>query len=192
LNSSLGTGYYGIGINYKGQGTTGNYQDLPVFSDIFYNVKIGGKGGPDLYYYRGGADNCIFGSNCYMNIIDIDFIYDSTIGTNFRNNEIYSEQFGGNVIQNTFSDNIINSNFNSNLIGSSFTSNFLQGAFASNNVLSNFRNNTIKTNIQSTSFTASTYVYGDYNCEIFKRSNGTTQLSYIDGTNTVTYSVITA
>jgi hypothetical protein len=71
--------------------------------------------------------------------------------------------------------NIINDNFFNNIISSS-----------------QFRLNIIKTTVNNIDFTPATHVYGVYNCEIFTRSNSTLQLSYIDGTNTVQYSAITA
>lgn len=248
LNPSLGTGYYGQGDNYRGQGTTGNYKDLKVFDNTgedVANIECIGLGGLSIYY-RGNGDNSVFIYGGYNNkiggffvnntigdlnrsIIGDDF-YNNTLGggvyntisTGCQNNLIasqinfnnISENFSFNIIgdffqNNTFtsvysvSNNIIDAGFQlnkisvifqNNTIGGTFVNNLIDGGFLYNTVGSNFRYNIIKmgSDIVSVDFSSATHVYGSYTCEIFRRSNGTNQLSYIDGTNTVQYTSITA
>jgi hypothetical protein len=56
----------------------------------------------------------------------------------------------------------------------------------------NFQRNQIDYSPTSTDFTLATHVYADYTCTIFKRSNGTLRLSYIDGTDTIQYTNVNA
>jgi hypothetical protein len=55
-----------------------------------------------------------------------------------------------------------------------------------------FKSNQIYFSPTSTDFTLAIHVYADYTCTIFKRSDGTLRLSYIDGTDTIQYTAINA
>jgi hypothetical protein len=55
-----------------------------------------------------------------------------------------------------------------------------------------FQRNQIDYSPIPTDFSLATHVYGNYTCQIFRRSDGTYQLSYIDGTNTVQYAAVNA
>jgi hypothetical protein len=229
INSSLGTNYYGIGDNYLGQGTTGNFKDFKVFGNDgydLYNIKWVDLGGPDAWWYNGYSENNVFISNAYnlsigtffndntfvnSNVFDsrianffsenvissyfannvignefrsnkIDSFYNNTIGYNFSNN-IISNYCVGNTISNDFSNNTIGNNFSNNTIGNSF-SGCIIGA--------NCTNNTISNNLGGFNFTAATHIYGSYDTNLFLRSNGSPQLSYVDGTNTLQYAAINA
>jgi hypothetical protein len=297
INSSLGTGYYGQGDDYLGQGTTGNFYDFKSVGETgdVWNVTWDDMGGPDMYWYRGFNDNNVFdqfsdisidyncrnntinyfsnntvksyfknntakviyqnniksffesnriGSDFYQNTINDFFGNNSinntfqyntignsfksnTIGTNFEYNTI-GDNFGSNTVGNSFIQNIVGNNFqfntvsnsffantvgnnsSTNIIGNDFRSNTITGnlsnniigdsfqfnevsGFLSGNLIANFfQRNKIDRILLGTNFTLATHVYGDYTCQIFKRSDNTLQLSYVDGTNTVQYTAITA
>lgn len=337
VNASLGTGYYGQGDNYLGQGTTGNYKDLLSIDwkgYEIYNLEIGGQGGADMSWYNGLCDNIVFlgrstnskigtyshdntiagnfnnntignyfnyntvgkgfnsntigskfysntiGSNFYSNTIGTDFnnntignsfsnnaignsfrnntigngSYNNTIGIFFQNNTIGSgfelnnignefifntigDNFQLNDIKNQFSSNTIDFSFQRNIIGNifinnnighsfqfnnithffqynttnfAFQANIINNIFQNNNIgfaffnnqinyaivscimLNNFKDNIINRSLQVIDFSLATHVYGSYKCEIFTRSDGSSQLSYIDATNTIQYTAINA
>lgn len=191
LNASLGTGYYGQGDNYKGQSTTGNYKDyiLDPTSEVGW-INWYGSGGPDVSWYRGFNDNVVFSGDVVRSTLPINFINNTFIG-NFRANTIYCPSYGNTALG--FSNNNISESggFLNNLMGN-FIFNIISVEFQANTVLTNFQYNNIKTTVTSINFASATHVYGDYNCDIFKRSNGTIQLSYVDGTNTVQYTAVNA
>jgi len=53
------------------------------------------------------------------------------------------------------------------------------------------RKNTIKCQINSNDFSTATYVYGDYNCELFENSSNNKRLSYYDGSDVLNITNIT-
>ena len=85
-------------------------------------------------------------------------------------------------------------NFNFNTVGDNFQSNTVDNNFQSNTVGNNFQRNQIDYSPNNTDFTSvpATHVYADYTCTIFKRSDGTLRLSYIDGTDTIQYTAVNA
>jgi hypothetical protein len=211
INSSLGIGYFGQGDNYLNQGTTGNYKDFFSINwkeSDSYAIEWKSLGGPDRYWVWGYNDNVVFlrglfgskfGESFVNNTIGDNFLFNTisnnfgnnTIGDNFNNNTI-GNNFNNNTIGNNFGYNTIGNSFGSNIIGNNFGSNII-GNFFSNNTISNFFGlNSIKVSLSSANFTSATHVYGEYNCEIFRRSDNTLQLSYIDGNNTIQYTAITA
>jgi len=141
----------------------------------------------------GNEINLNFNDNTISSIFELNKIesfINNTIQGGFSNNK-----FGFACINNTigsgFQSNVIESSFSQNTIGNSFINNNINGAFFQNIVVNNFRFNDIQIDILSTNFTTSTHVYGNYTCNIFQRSNGTSRLSFVDGTDTVIYTGIT-
>ena len=135
-------------------------------------------------------NNNIVGNNFGLSSIGDNFQL-NTIGNNFYDNTV-GEFFNNNTIDSNFSFNTIGQGFNSNTIGSFFSHNTIDELFSSNIIVSQFKRNQIDYSPQSTDFTLATHVYADYTCTIFKRSNGTLRLSYIDGTDTIQYTNVNA
>jgi hypothetical protein len=148
------------------------------------------------------------GDNFYSNIIGDTFnantigngFYSNTIGNNFNGSNI-GINFNGNNIGDTFESNNIGNGFRNSSIGHAFYNNTIGIDFQYNNIGNNFEVNTIgndfrwnttKYLVVSTDFSLATHVYADYNCEIFRRSNSTLRLSYIDGSDVIQYTAITA
>jgi hypothetical protein len=146
---------------------------------IFRTNKIG-------VYFIGNT----VGEHFDNNTIGTNFLY-SSVGDNFYNNAV-GNNFFGNTIGFDAISNTIGANFTHNTIGANFTYNTVGDNFYNNDVGNNFQFNIAKVAIESVDFKdePATHVYNEYTCEIFKRSNGTLQLSYIDATNTVQYSSI--
>ena len=171
INPALTTGYWGQGDNYLGQGTTGNYIDVPSFGQNAadcYNIQWEGIGGADMYWYAGYCDNNVFlgtfydnslkyftfnntnkdnfsknttGTNFSENTLGVNFIF-NTVGNGFQTNKI-ADNFTFNTIANGFLANTIETNFSSNAIGNSFQSNTIAAAFQLNTISNNFNSNTI-------------------------------------------------
>ena len=148
-----------------------------IITEVFQNNNIGSSLEGNIL---NALISCNIKDNCDFNVVS-GSIYNSNMGVNFSVNLI-SGLFNNNNIENAFQYNKIQDNFINNNIENGFGGNYIGPIF---------RHNMIKPFLNSTNFVAATHVYGDYNCEIFKRSNGTLQLSYIDGTNTVQYAVVT-
>ena len=193
VNPSLGTGYWGIGDNYLNQGTTGNYKDFKSFGNDGYDtygIKWIDMGGADLYWYRGYNDNNVFLGNFYWNQIG-DLFRNNTIGNSFTQNTV-DTIFQNNAIKSSFQYNKIGDYFNGNTVGDNFQRNTIESFFVNNTVGNNFRSNQIDYSPQSTDFSLATHVYGDYTCNIFRRSNGTLRLSYINGSDVIQYTAVNA
>jgi len=198
VNSSLGTGYYGIGDKFStnpfgsGPATTGSYQDFKVFDNenqYASNIEWQSIGGADAYGTRGINDNNVFFGQFASTKIE-NLFSNNTIAESFYN--VIRGPFLQNVIGNNFFNNTIKFLFVNNTIGTHFQNNTIGDYFTNNTVRSYFQYNTIKAEVNSIDFSSATHVGGIYNCEIFRRSDNTLQLSYIDGTNTVQYSAINA
>ncbi len=143
INPALATGYWGQGDNYLGQGTTGNYIDVPSFGQDgydAYNIQWEGMGGADMYWYAGFTDNNVFLGSFYNNNLK-DFSYNN-IGINFYRNNIGSD-FNSNTIGDGFLYNTIGDYFNTNTIGSYFNNNTVVFNFNSNTIGNNFYYNTV-------------------------------------------------
>lgn len=181
------------------------------FSDNIIGSSFSGNTIGDLC-----ASNKI-GNVCQSNTIGTSF-QNNTIGNSFQSNVI-GNQFSSNVIFNVFNDNAIGANclantinsgtnntigttFNRNFIGADFSNNVIGNGFANNsigntfqtntNIGNNFQKNHIESGITTINFGAATHVYNNYTCNLFRRSDGTNQLSYIDNTNTVQYTAVNA
>jgi len=194
LNSSLGTGYYGIGDNYLGQGTTGNYIDvLSIPSGVGSDIVINGFGSIDAndYYSYGMCDNCVFlfgASNLHVNA---NIFYENTFYGFINNNFINGTGWFENVSKGLYFNQI--NRISRTLMGDNFRNNIINTAtFNNNKIGNNFRHNTVGFNVDGVNFMSASFVYGDYNCNIFRRSNNTLQLSYIDGSNVVQYTAVNA
>ena len=177
--------------------TTGNAFYNNTIGIIFYNNTIGN------YFYNNTIADSIFsntiGSNFFNNTIGSNF-FRNAIGDSFVNNTIGSgfvtntigNGFNNNTTGISFYNNTIGNEFNSNTIGNDFNSNTIGNDFRFNTISNTFKFNMIKYQVSSTNFSSATHVYGDYNCEIFRRSDNTLQLSYINGSNVIQYVAITA
>jgi hypothetical protein len=141
INAALGTGYYGRGDNFYGQGTTGNYKDLSVFGLDFSNIQWEGIGGPDMYWYNGYSDNNVFGNYLYLLNIE-DYFYNNTVGNSFQQNTV-GNSFQQNTVGNFFYQNTVGNSFQQNTVGDSFYNNTVGNSFQQNTVGNNFQQNTV-------------------------------------------------
>jgi hypothetical protein len=136
------------------------------------------------------SGNNTIGINFANNSIGISF-QSNSIGDNSQSNTI-GNGFNNNTIGESFNSNKIGDGFGANTIGDYFNTNTIGNSFQNNTIVNDFRWNTIKYSVLTTDFSLATHVYADYNCEIFKRSDNTLRLSYIDGSDTIQYAAITA
>ena len=161
------------------QNTIGNSFAFNIIKDGFYQNTIGNSFSIN-----------IIGDSFAFNTIENSFYY-NTIGYGFQYNII--KTMVSNSIGNYFQRNKIMDGFAYCTIQDFFSGNVITQLFTSNTIVNNFQQNIIETQLASSiDFSTATHVYGDYNCTIFKRSNGTLQLSYVNGTNIVQYTAITA
>jgi hypothetical protein len=162
INSQLGLGYWGIGDDFEGQGTTGNYADFKTFAngDGYIPTTVTWSSGPNLNSPVLGPDNVVFLESineCTLN----GTIYDSTIanmygitmGNSHNNtlgfvfNNIIGDNCYGNFI-NQFSGSTVGPEFYNNSIGS-FTDNQVGREFYGNTAGNGFGNNTISTSFHN-------------------------------------------
>jgi hypothetical protein len=186
--NDIGNGYNGNNIysdfygNLIGNGYNNNtiytsFRDN-VIGDYFDNNTIGDNtniGGFSFYLNN-------IGYYFQSNIILGTFAYNE-IGSNFQNNNI-GDGFGFGV--STSQGNKIGNYFYNNIIGEYFYNNVIADGFYSNTVVDFFQLNDVKFSLFSTDFSTATYVYGDYNCTLFKNSVLSPRLSYFDGSDTLT------
>jgi hypothetical protein len=90
----------------------------------------------------------------------------SNNGSNFVRNRIGNEFYGNEIIGSNFSLNDISNLFRYN-----------------ENIGNDFIKNTIKSEVLSIDFSTATYVYSNYNCEVFENSSNNNRLSYYDGSD---------
>jgi len=167
----------------------GNYFDGNLVGDNFENNTI-------KNYFQSNSIGNNFGGNTIRN-----YFQSNSIGNNFEDNTIRN-YFQSNTTLSNFTKNLIGSNFNNNTVNNGFQLNEIGESFQSNNILDNFysnkildgfasnanigdnfRRNIIEYNLSAIDFNTATHVYGDYNCTLFKRSDGTGRLSYYDATD---------
>lgn len=87
---------------------------------------------------------------------------------------------GSNFVRNR----IGNACYSNEIIGSNFSLNDISNSFINNqNIGDDFRKNIIKSEVQSVDFSTATYVYSNYNCEVFENSSNNNKLSYYDGSD---------
>lgn len=168
VNASLGTGYYGQGDNFLGQGTTGNYKDLYSIDWKGYdssNITINGRGGADMGFNNGYCDNNVFLGYINQTVMG-DYFYNNTIGYNFNNNTI-GNSFFSNTISSGFNTNTIDNNFYYNTIGDYFQYNTIGYNFNNNTISNTFYNNTtgagFYNNTTGADFSNNTIGYNFYN-----------------------------
>ena len=105
--------------------------------------------------------------------------------TNSPTNTTWNSYFttsnnGSNFVRNR----IANEFFGNEIIGSNFSLNDISNLFRYNeNIGNDFRKNIIKSEVQSVDFSTATYVYSNYNCEVFENSSNNNRLSYYDGSD---------
>jgi hypothetical protein len=179
-NNTIGSFFSGNTIeNGFSNNTIGNSFSINIIKDGFSNNTIGNSFSIN-----------IIGDSFAFNTIENSFYY-NTIGYGFQYNIING--MVSNSIGNYFQRNKIMDGFAYCTIQDFFSGNVITQLFTSNTIVNNFQQNIIETQLASSiNFSTATHVYGDYNCTIFKRSNGTLQLSYVNGTNIVQYTAITA
>jgi hypothetical protein len=184
-----------IGRNFKGNSTRGGFGDNQI-GNYFVANNI------DNYFVTN-----IIGNGFFLNDISYNFAY-NRIGHGFSQNDIDNDfGFGGgiprgNFIGNNFDNNEIGEYFYDNTIRDYFYNNNIGDGFINNQVSYDFNNNIIGDEFQnndikviavgSIDFSASTHVYGDYNCTIFKRPDGELRLSYYDDLDELTVTNIDA
>ncbi len=219
-------GYYGLGDDWMGQGTTGNFSDFKCFNADSdrdnYDIEWNDLGGPNMAYFCGLNDNNVFydtfrnntigayfrnnhffsfgehkiGDNCFGNT-GIGGWYGNNIAGSFFNNKLIN--CGANTINYSFNNNILGDVLN-NHIGESFQSNTVapsvdpdDSTIQYNTILDlvqfnqfgagSFRRNEVSKEFSNFDLSLAFHVYQDYDCKIFKASNGDFFLSYYDGTS---------
>jgi hypothetical protein len=193
-----------VGPNFYNN-TVSSFYDNIAGSNFYDNIVADQFNNNELGNY---SFNNIVGSNFYYNTVGV-FFFNNTVDRNFQGNKvgdqvnnnelgdnfinnIVGNSFQSNSVNNNFQNNIVGTNFQVNIVGIGFYNNIVSTEFFNNRVGNGFLNNTIKIPVSSTNFTSATHVYGDYNCEIFKRSDGSLQLRYVDNRNMIQYSAIAA
>ena len=175
-------GYDNVGELYDDYGN--------VIGDNFINNTIG------PYFYNNRIGNYFNQNNvsgdCYNNTIG-NQAFNNQLGLQFYLNEI-NDYFGGNIIGSGFTENYFSSydDIGQNTIGNDFKKNRVFGGLRNNIIGSGFTQNYIKTFIDSQNFSTSTFVYGNYNCEIFSNFTGGTRLSYYDSSDILTITGVTS
>lgn len=195
--------------NFFGNSSFGDQNQI---ADGFRNNTIGDYFGDDGSQTAGGNvinyefyDNLIgnkFNSNLvdgefFSNILGSDFSSNSIsggTGSIFFNNQIGSG-FSSNSTEGVFSFNKINDGVSRNTIGEGFSYNLvIPGGLINCIIGQNFKLNTISTNLSIVDFTSgpATHVYGNYNCTLFTRQDGTSRLSYYDNSDVLNITNIDA
>jgi hypothetical protein len=153
LNSEFSIGYYGIGDDFLGQGTTGNFYDFKTF-DSAKNVQWEGLNvlyeNDNNVFLNGYIEDCKINNEFYSNTIGGSF-QDNIVGLEFYNNVIQNSFYNNdvkhffvyNIISDYFAYNIIGNNFENNKIKSFFSFNTVESNFGSNEIGDNFRHNKI-------------------------------------------------
>jgi hypothetical protein len=173
-NSSIitasNTVFFGNNFNSN---TIGNNFNSNTIGNDFYSNTIGN-----------GFNNNTIGNGFSSNTIGNGFS-SNTIGNDFSSNTIGND-FNSNTIGNNFYSNTIGNGFNNNTIGNGFSSNTIGNGFYSNTIGNGFSSNTIGNNFNNNGgldFTSATYVYQQYNKELFTNSENEQYLKYYDGDN---------
>ncbi len=201
----IGNNFYEntIGYNFNDNIIGNNFRKNTIGYDVYYN-KIGSDIRENII--GNNCQNNTIGNRFRDNVINNFFAY-NTIDTNFKDN-IIGDSFAYNKIGNYFyknfihegfgfgfnssQGNVIGNYFSDNKIGEYFYNNIISDSFYYNIIVDYFQLNDIKAfNVYNQDFTSSTYVYGSYNCSIFKRSDGSLVLTYVDNTDTINYQAIT-
>lgn len=117
-------------------------------------------------------------------------------GHDYSNNNLVTMQ--GNYFYrfyyNHFSSSVSFNSFNGEVdtnTGNIFNNSTGFG-FSNNTLGTNFKNNNIKTSISSIDFSSATHVQNEYSCDIIERSDLSNVLSYVNGSNVLTFTSITA
>lgn len=188
VNAGTGTGGGNLINNYFRFNEIGNNFIWNIIDTYFEYNKIG----TDFWIN-------IFGQNNRHNTIGDLFVgnvgtagYPNAIGDGFTSNK-FGNYTPFNEIGSSFAYNVIGDFFGNagvgteNNISNNFQNNNIQNYFGDdgthlsggNTILDDFRLNNVTTDtLYSVDFTPATYVYGDYNCTLFKRSDGFNRLSY--------------
>lgn len=100
-------------------------------------------------------------------------------------NTTWNSMFTSPTPGSNFYHNVIGSDFNGNvIIGNNFKDNVINGIFQSAIVTAdNFQKNIINCGVSGYDFSSATFVYGNYNCNIFENSSNSIRLSYYDGSD---------
>jgi hypothetical protein len=197
-NNNIFSGYENIIGNYF----VGNVLDIFVFNTINHNYSQN-----SIYRFINNIVGDHFESNrihsCTTNEFGINFI-DNAVdwemnGNIFGDNCLYNKMgtsFFGNTIGNEFTLNTIENEFTNNTIGNYFTKNTIKNSVSyiitsdSTSVAEAFQLNTIQDGVHGSNgseldFTSATHVYGEYNCELFKRQDGSIRLKFYNNNDEI-------
>lgn len=166
------------------------------FYDNFFNIQ--------LYF----ANNDISSSSFQLNKLNCLNCEYNDISGNFDRNVI--QEFGqANTVTSTFGSNEI-TNFTLNIVNGYFSENRIRTMYGTivnvgtdictqNDfwylaycIIEDFRNNKNISYFDSVDFSSATHAKGFYDCEIYKRPDGTMRLRYFDNTDTQIITNITA
>ena len=157
--------YNTIGIGFNSN-TIGNSFSFNTIGNNFNSNTIGNNFSSNIIG-NNFSSNAI-GDYFYSNTI-VDYFNYNTIGVNFYSNTI-GYGFNANTIGNDLTSNRIGDFFGSNIIGDGFNTNTIGYYFNYNNGMD---------------FTYSTYVYMNFNKELFTTQGWIQNLKYYDDTNTL-------
>ena len=191
--NDIGNGYNGNDVysNFFGNLIGNGFNNNNIYSEfyennvgeIFANNNLGDSNNFGFFYFRENKIGNYFEYNTFTGTCGFN-----VIGNHFYNNNI-GDNFGFGF--NTSQGNVIGNYFYNNTIGEYFYNNVIADGFYSNSITDFFQLNTVQCSINSTNFGVSTLVYGDYNCTLFKRSDGTFRLSYYDSNDILNITNIT-
>jgi hypothetical protein len=143
------------------------------------------------------------GSSCSYNAFGFN-VNNNVIGTGFSQN-VVGDGFTTNTISDNCTNNVFGNSNTNNVLGANYSQNIMGNFFSQNNITANctlntfadgfnnniciigFRRNNISAGFGFTDFSLATFVYGDYDCNILKMSNGNFILTYTDGTPNLKY-----
>jgi hypothetical protein len=176
INNSIGNNFdnnlFGIDTEYV------------IIADEFYNNTI-----------QGSFKNNTFDTSIIGNMIGITFWY-NVVKSNFYQNKIdstaehnlFGVAFAGNKVGELFIWNSTNEGILSNYFGNNVKYNVIEHEFETAVILDDFRFNHIASRCSiyanPLDFTSASHVYGAYDCNIFKKLDGTIILTYMDNSDT--------
>jgi hypothetical protein len=145
----------------------------------------------------GSLYNNFINNNFTNNLIHAEF-WGNRISDDFNNNNIYFSSFYDNNIGRFFMSNVLGdilnilngefyyntclNNFKNNTVDGSIRENYFCNEFINNVIISDFVNNQFQTFVDGLDMSSLNHFSSEYNCRIFKASDGELYIEYFDGT----------
>jgi hypothetical protein len=167
----LGNSSDAIFIGESSSINIGEFSTDNVFFGKIKNVKLGSYSEYNILSKEGTMNNLSIGNYATNNVV-------------YAGNTLNVED---SVFGNYFSDNVVSGLFQNNTIGN-------YCGYSSGNIFpSTFLYNKVSDNLSGVNFSDgnSTHARGQYDCELFRRVDGTFKLRYLDNTDNIVISEIT-